>query len=290
MMRRYVTLVLGFALFALSGCVGKKKYDAVVQDREQLKKELAKTQQQAEKTKEELNSKIEARDKRIEKLEKKVANLEKEKKQTEEELKKAKGTLEMYEDETGSLQEKLDATKDELATLRKKQREQEKRLQRYRDLAKRLAETFKSEQLSVKVRNGKMVIEMRDNVLFNSGSAKVKDDGKKVLEELANVLQDISDREFLVAGHTDNVPISSGRFEDNWELSTTRAANVVRYLKEKGVSPEQLSAAGYSKFDPVADNSTEEGKAKNRRIEIVLMPKVSELPNLPKDLFEGQQG
>jgi len=289
MIRRLLTIVLGLALFVLSGCVGKKKYDAVVQDREELKKELAKTQQEAKKTEEKLESKIESRDQRIQQLEEKVANLEKEKKQTEEELKKAKGTLEMYEDETGSLQDKLDATKEELATLRKKQREQEERLQRYRDLAKRLAETFKSDQLSVKVRNGKMVIEMRDKVLFNSGSARVNDNGKKVLEELANVLQDISEREFLVAGHTDNVPINSGQFEDNWELSTARAGNVVRLLKEKGVSPEQLSAAGYSKYDPIADNSTDKGKAKNRRIEIVLMPKVSELPNLPKDLFEDQQ-
>lgn len=282
-MKRLLTLLLGFGLFALSGCVGKKKYDAVVQDREELKKKLAKTQKQAANTKADLKSKIEARDQRIKKLEKK-------KKKLEEELKKAKGTLKMYEDETGSLQDKLSATKEELEQLRKKQREQEKRLQRYRDLAKKLAETFKSDQLSVKVRNGKMVIEMRDKVLFDSGSAEVNENGKKVLDDLAGVLQDIKEREFLVAGHTDNVPISSSSFKDNWALSTTRAANVVRLLKEKGVSPGQLTAAGYSKFDPIADNETEEGRAKNRRIEIVLMPKVSELPNLPKDLFEDQQG
>jgi len=283
MWRRLIVAAVGVGLFALSGCVGKKKYDAVVQDREELKKKLAQTQKEAANTEADLKSKIEAREQRI-------AKLEKEKKTLQEELEKTKGTLKMYEDETGSLQEKLNATKDELDQLRKKQREQEERLQRYRDLAKKLAETFQSDQLSVKVRSGKMVIEMRDKVLFDSGSARVNENGEKVLEELAGVLQEIEDREFLVAGHTDDVPIGSGRFEDNWELSTTRAANVVRLLKEDGVSPSQLSAAGYSKFDPVASNESEEGRTKNRRIEIVLMPKVSELPNLPKDLFEGQQG
>ncbi|MFB6372402.1 MAG: OmpA family protein, partial [Bradymonadaceae bacterium] len=226
----------------------------------------------------------------IAELEKKVKELENKKAELSKKLQTAEDTLQMYEQKKGSLNEKLGATREELSKLREQQREQKKRLQKYRDLAKKLAETFKSEQLSVKVRDGKMVIEMSDDVLFDSGQAQVNDSGKKVLQQLANVLKDMKDREFLVAGHTDNVPISSSKFEDNWDLSASRASNVVRFLSDKGVDPGNLAAAGFSKFDPIATNKTEEGKAKNRRIEIILMPKVEELPSLPKDLFESDKG
>ena len=285
MTRQLVVISLIFSLIPLSGCVGKKKYDAAVKDLENTKMELAKARKKHAKEKADLESKIKAQEDRIAQLKKKIEAKEKKVASLEENLQEAKGTLQMYESEQGSLEEKLNATKDELAKLREKQRQQRERLSKYRELAKRLADTFESGQLSVKVRDGKMVIEMSDDILFNSGRARVNDSGKKVLSQLAEVLQDIGDREFLVAGHTDDVPLGSGRFEDNWELSTARASNVVRFLSEKGVNPDSLAAAGYSKFDPIASNEKKEGRAKNRRIEIILMPKVEELPNLPKDLF-----
>ena len=285
-MRRIVVALMAVALLASTGCVGKKKYDAVVQDRNDLKVELGKLKKKHAETKADLKSQIDAREKKIAELENKVASLEKKKAKLAKDLEEAEGTLQMYETKKGSLEDKLDTTREELAKLREQQRQQQKRLQKYRDLAKKLAETFKSDQLSVKVRDGKMVIEMSDDVLFDSGQARVNKSGKEVLEQLANVLADMKDREFLIAGHTDDVPISSSKFSDNWDLSSSRAANVVRFLSDKGVSPGQLAAAGFSKYDPIASNETDEGKAKNRRIEIVLMPKVEELPNLPKDLFE----
>ena len=130
---------------------------------------------------------------------------------------------------------------------------------------------------------------MSDDVLFDSGRASINENGKTVLQQLAAVLKDLDDREFLVAGHTDDVPISSARFQDNWELSTARSTNVVRYLAEEGVSPETLAAAGYSKYDPIASNKSKKGRAKNRRIEIILMPKLEELPELPSDVVQGSQ-
>ncbi len=279
-MRRIATMVVALSLLSVTGCVvGKSKYEAVVKQRDDLKVELGKVKENAAETKADLKSKIQARDDRIGQLEDKKAGLE-------QKLQEAQGTLEMYESETGSLEEKLDTTKKQLAELREQQREQKKRLEKYRDLAKKLADTFESGELSVKVRDGKMVIEMRDDVLFDSGRAELNESGQEVLTQLADVLGDIQDREFLIAGHTDDVPISSGRFEDNWELSATRASNVVRLLSDEGVDPESLAAAGFSEFDPVASNETEDGRAKNRRIEIILMPKVSELPELPKDLVD----
>lgn len=279
------TLAFTAPLLLVVGCVPKGKYDDKVKKLEATNVQLARTKKQAAQTQAELKSNIEELEKRIDTLENQKANLEKKLSQTRTELEEAEGTISMYENKAGSLEESLKATKDELDQLRKQQRRQRERLQRYRDLAKKLADTFQSDQLSVKVRDGKMVIEMSDDVLFDSGRARVNENGRKVLEQLAGVLSEL-DREYLVAGHTDDVPISSARFDDNWELSTARATNVVRYLQDEGVSPENLAAAGYSKHDPIASNETEEGRAKNRRIEIILMPKIDELPSLPEDLGE----
>lgn len=280
-----VASLLAGLLVAATGCVPKGKYDDKVEKLEETNVELAKTKKQAAEKQAELQSNIESLQSDIKKLETKKKQLENELADTESSLEEAKGTLSMYESKAGNLQESLKATKSELEQLRKQQQQQKERLERYRSLAKKLADTFKSDQLSVKVRDGKMVLQMSDNVLFDSGRARVNDNGRSVLGQLADVLNDL-DRDFLVAGHTDNVPISSARFDDNWELSSARATNVVRYLQEEGVSGGNLAAAGYSKFDPVASNETEEGKAKNRRIEIILMPKIDELPSLPEDIGE----
>lgn len=278
-----------FALAATTGCVGKKKYEAAVQDRENLKVELAKTKKSASESEAELQARIDALKDRITQLKDRIDQLETTKADLEAKIEELNGTLKMYESEHGTLEERLKATKGELAELREEQRKQQARLERYRDLARRLAETFRSGQLSVKVRDGKMVIEMSDDILFDSGRARINDNGRDVLKQLAGVLQDLKDREFLVAGHTDDVPIGSSRFEDNWELSTARSTNVVRYLAEEGVPPETLAAAGYSKYDPIASNKSDQGRAKNRRIEIILMPKLEELPELPSDIVEGSQ-
>jgi chemotaxis protein MotB len=95
---------------------------------------------------------------------------------------------------------------------------------------------------------------------------------------VAAILKDFSDRKFIVAGHTDNVALKSGKFKDNWDLSTARAITVTTFLIEKGVNPTSLSAAGYGEFDPIADNGTEDGRQQNRRIEIILAPNIEELP------------
>jgi chemotaxis protein MotB len=94
------------------------------------------------------------------------------------------------------------------------------------------------------------------------------------------VLSTVGDRDFLVAGHTDNVPIRTALFPSNWELSTRRAVEVVHILVAQGMSPKVLAAAGYGEFDPVAANDTPEHRAQNRRIEIVLQPNLSDLPPL----------
>jgi chemotaxis protein MotB len=117
-------------------------------------------------------------------------------------------------------------------------------------------------------------------VLFDSGKTALKADGKDAIGKVAQVLTTIEDRHFLVGGHTDNVPIKNAKFPSNWELSTARAVEVTKLLIAGGMKPQVLGAAGYAEADPVASNDTPEGKAQNRRIEIVLEPNLSDLPNL----------
>jgi chemotaxis protein MotB len=113
-------------------------------------------------------------------------------------------------------------------------------------------------------------------VLFDSGQAVVKKEGKATLAEVAAILKDIRDRQFQVAGHTDTAPIRTSAYPSNWYLSTARAIRVVEVLVDGGVAPQSVSASGYGEFDPVAANDTAENKAKNRRIEIVIQPNVDE--------------
>jgi chemotaxis protein MotB len=125
-----------------------------------------------------------------------------------------------------------------------------------------------------------MVVELAENILFDSGKSDLKKEGQEALTEVAAVLSSIPNRDFQIAGHTDDIPIKSAKFPSNWELSTARAVEVTRYLSTKGVDPSRLSAAGYAETQPVASNADTEGRKQNRRIEIVLMPNLDELPDL----------
>jgi chemotaxis protein MotB len=168
----------------------------------------------------------------------------------------------------------------QLEELRRAKLAAEARVAQFRNLVAKLQQMITSNELKVVPRNGRLVIQLPNDILFDSGSSALKPAGQKALEKVATVLASIEDRSFLVAGHTDNVPIKSGRYPSNWELSTERAVNVVTWLVKKGMQPKHLSAAGYSEFDPVAANDNDKNRAQNRRIEIVLQPNISELPSL----------
>jgi chemotaxis protein MotB len=145
----------------------------------------------------------------------------------------------------------------------------------YDSLVGELQQEIKQGEVQITQLKDKLTVNMVEKILFDSGSAVIKKNGKKVLDRVADILKGIKDRQIKVEGHTDNVPIGSAiieKFPTNWELSTARATTVVRYLQDRGVAPGLLSAEGYSEYRPVASNDTEENKAKNRRIEIVLLP------------------
>lgn len=167
-----------------------------------------------------------------------------------------------------------------LRDLKKREAQAKKRLATIKSMLKKFKKLIESGKLKVKIKRGKMVLALPSAILFESGKAKLSDEGKITLEEVGGVLAKIRGREFQVAGHTDNVPIKSSNYTSNWELSTARAVNVVQFLQDTGVSPKFLSAAGYSQYQPDSTNKTDEGRALNRRIEITLMPDLDELPDL----------
>lgn len=140
---------------------------------------------------------------------------------------------------------------------------------------------FSSDELSVTQKNGKVYVAMSDKLLFESGSAKVDKRGKEALAKLADVLNKQNDIDVFIEGHTDNKPINTVQFKDNWDLSVIRATSVVRILtKDYGVSSLQIQPSGRGEFMPVASNETADGRSKNRRTEIIMAPKLDKLMQL----------
>ena len=142
---------------------------------------------------------------------------------------------------------------------------------------------FKSDELSVEIKNGKVYVSMSDKLLFKSGSAAIESKGNEAIKVLADVLNKNNDIDILVEGHTDNIPIKTAQYHDNWDLSAARAISIVRILTDEyQISPLRLTASGKGEFSPRASNSTSEGRARNRRTEIILSPKLDELMKLLK--------
>ena len=188
--------------------------------------------------------------------------------------------------EKGKLASDLAATREREARLRREQETQRARMAKYRQVIAKFKELTSSGKLKIRIVRGMMVVEMSSNILFPSGKSSLHEEGQDALLELAEVLKTIPDRNFQIAGHTDNVPIRTGRFKSNWELSAARAVTVVKFLQEAGVDPSHLSASGYAEFQPSKSNDTSQGKAANRRIEIILVPNLDELPDLKE--IEGE--
>jgi chemotaxis protein MotB len=181
--------------------------------------------------------------------------------------------------------ERLKAEAAEKARLERERQAKEEEIRRltgvHADLTKSLQAEIAKGDIKIQQMRDRLTINMVDRVLFDSGQAQVKTAGLKVLKQVSDILRNVADKQIRIEGHTDNVPIGvklKERFPTNWELSTARATSVVRYLiEEGGVNRTALSAMGYADTRPVAGNETEEGKAANRRIEIVLYPKELEL-------------
>ena len=184
--------------------------------------------------------------------------------------------------------EELDAKEKLLSEREKTLEEMNKVIARQDSITKRLNSIlrdallgFNSDELSVEIKNGKVYVSMSDKLLFKSGSSAVEAKGKEALKLLGDVLDKNADIDILVEGHTDNVPIKTSVYKDNWDLSVARATSIVRILtSDYKIAPTRMTASGKGEFFPKADNGTPEGRAKNRRTEIILSPKLDELMKL----------
>ncbi|HEX4452032.1 MAG TPA: OmpA family protein [Kofleriaceae bacterium] len=241
------------------GCVKQSTYDKALDENKRLQGELADSQKKTADTEKTLGDKIKE-------LDAQLGNLDETTKNKEAELGKVQG-------------EKAETEK-ELAELRRQKEAAEKRIAAYKAMQDKFRALVDTGKLQVVFRNGQMTIKLPSGILFPSGSADLSKGGQAALADVVKILLEFKDRRFMVAGHTDDQPIRTTQFPNNWYLSTARANSVVQFMIKQGFPPKALGAAGYGEFDPVADNKTEPGREQNRRIEIILLPNLEELPSL----------
>lgn len=265
--------VLILALLA-GGCVGKQKYldleaahaqslvelEQVRADRNELRQDVVTASEQLAA----LENDLEAKKSQLATLEKQLTEERGEKA----ELLKTRAKL------NASISEMTKAL-DELAA---RKAQAEARVADFRDLITRFQSLIDSGRLQVRIIDGRMVVQLATDILFSSGSASLSAEGREAVREVAKIFTEIPERSFQVEGHTDDVPIRTDRFPSNWELASARALTVVREMLDAGLSAGRVSAASYGEYAPVAPNRTPEGKAQNRRIQIVVVPDLDGLP------------
>ncbi|MFL9830233.1 OmpA family protein [Flavobacterium sp. ARAG 55.4] len=306
---------LGLLVLALStSCVSKKIYTDLENKYTDLKKEnrsLSDENESLLKAKNQLESDKDALEKNLEKLKSERDKLAVDQKALNEKIDRLQDSYNALEKNSNeALQANMKKNRDLLAELEAKEKalavEQErlnKNAQRLKELEDKIAakeatmrklkETlsnalngFEGKGLTVEQKNGKVYVSMENKLLFNSGSWSVGTEGKKAVVELGKVLADNPDIAVLIEGHTDNDPYGgSGPIADNWDLSTKRATAIVAILSEnRAINKKNLTAAGRGEFSPLATNDTAEGKAKNRRIEIILTPRLDEIAEMLNEI------
>lgn len=178
----------------------------------------------------------------------------------------------------GALEGDVATMRRAMQDLEKRRAEADKRIAEYRDLLARFKTLIDAGKLRVKVVSGRMVVELATDVLFPSGSARLSKEGTAAVSEVSTLLAGIPDKKYQVEGHTDDVPIKSAKYASNWDLAADRAITVVREMTSAGLAEGRVSAASFGSTAPVRPNDTPEGRAANRRIEIVVVPDLSSLP------------
>ncbi|HLK36008.1 MAG TPA: OmpA family protein [Polyangiaceae bacterium] len=290
--RAALTAIAWIACLSTGACVSKTKYDAAVQDATTAHSKITAQDADLAKINQELadaQAQIQDRDQKLSELSTSGHNLQAQLDETtainaklRAELERLGKNVDAMLQEKGTLAKALDDTKARLEELRRAQAAAEARAQLFQQFVQKLKKMIDAGQLKVATRAGRLVIQLPNDVLFDSGQTAIKPAGREALSQLAKVLVTVKGRAFQIGGHTDNVPIQTPRFPSNWELSTARAVEVLKLLVASGVDPHELSASGYGEFDPIASNDAPDGRAKNRRIEITLQPNLDELVTAPE--------
>lgn len=183
------------------------------------------------------------------------------------------------------LKQDMEARSQRIAELESVIASKDAAMHKLKDAISRALTNFEGKGLTVEQRDGKVYVSMENKLLFQSGSWAVGTNGKQAVKQLGSVLAENPDIAILIEGHTDNDPYNgSGQLSGNWDLSTKRATAIVEILREnQAINPENLTAAGRGEYAPIASNDTNEGKSKNRRIEVILTPKLDEISQLLND-------
>jgi len=278
----FVLVVIGLS-WALGGCVSMGKFDLKEKEANDTARNLQELQQK-------YSDLISENKSRTEKLDCDVAGLSKDKETLTAENKKLAEILNAKSDElsrelaevrqrSSELEDEHNRLKDETVNLRKTKAEEAQKTSRtYEEMLEKMKIEISQGQVTISELKGKLTVNLVDAVLFDSGKSEVKPAGLVVLQKVIDILKTVKDKAIRIEGHTDNVQISgslSKKYPSNWELSSARAINVTRYLQQQGIDPSVLSAVAYGEHHPVAGNNSDEGKAKNRRIEIILVPQDS---------------
>lgn len=241
-----VLILTAVAVFASMGCVTSGKYEELDAAYRQSQSELA-----------DATAKVSSMGSEIDSLE---------------------GDLISAADRDSALQGSLSEKERALAALRARESQAAQRIAQFQELTDKFRALVDAGKLKVSMIRGRMVVQMQTDVLFGSGSARLSADGRAAIEEVSGLLASLAERRYQIEGHTDNVPIHTATFPSNWELAAARAISVVSVMVDKGMAPERVSAVSYGETTPIASNETRQGKAQNRRIEIVVVPDLSQLP------------
>ncbi len=247
-----------------------KRYKAAISERDSLCTLAALLQKDTSKNEEQIRSLrnlIDQKDKSYNSL--KLASGEQLAKMNEELNKKQK--------ELGDKEKTLVEKENRLRDLEKLIKERDEMLSKIMGTLRSALDAFPKDELNVETKNGKIYISMMDKLLFKSGSASVEPRGVEALTKLSRVLTSYTDIDIVIEGHTDNVPIKTAVFKDNWDLSTYRATSVLRILLGNNIHEKRLTASGKGEHSPVVANETVEGRAQNRRTELILTPKLDML-------------
>lgn len=253
-MRKSLALfaVVIFACLAITGCYTKSEYTQKSAEADAKTQELAALQQRYDELTAEKAKLLSQRDE-LDKL-----------------LKMESNTMSRN---IMDLRKKNAELQAEVEALRVKEVIIQKQSNTYQDLLKEMKGEIANGQITITELKGKLTLDVVDKILFPSGEAAVKKEGLDVLKRVTDILKTVKDKAIRIEGHTDNKPIHTAKFPSNWELAAARAINVTKYLQQQNIDPAILSAVAFGEFKPIADNGTVEGRAKNRRIAIVLVPK-----------------
>ena len=273
--------VLLMVVAVLASCVGKKKFVASENGRLSAEEEVRALTANVNAQ----NDKIAGLETTIAGLERRVAGLQSDTARLGKDIREMQKLLTSNMSQREQMDAMLKSQRETLAERERTINDLRAIIQRQNDMVNSILKQvtdaltgFSSDELTVEMRDGKVYIAMSDKLLFRSGSDAVERRGKEALAMLAGVLNQQPDIDIFIEGHTDNVPIKTARFTDNWDLSVLRSTSVVRILTtEYKVSSTQIIPSGRSQYFPRADNSTTEGRANNRRTEIILSPKLDKL-------------